>query len=272
MPELPEVETTKRGLQPHLEKQIIVALNIHNPRLRWPVDLDLAKKLPGLVIRSLKRRAKYLLMETDAGTLLIHLGMSGSLRLTSQDDPLKKHDHIELVLSSGQILRLHDPRRFGAFLWTDLPPEEHTLLRHLGPEPLEDAFDSDYLWRTASTRTASLKSIIMNAQIVVGVGNIYANEALHMAGLSPLMSGRKLTKSKAALLTQSIKHVLARSVEIGGTTLRDFIAPDGTPGYFEQQLLVYGRANEPCKHCQTAIIRQIQNQRATYFCPHCQKG
>ena len=270
MPELPEVETTRRDIEDKIIHQTIRKLIIRNPNMRWPVESNLTEKLPGLSIQEVNRRAKYLLLKTAKGHLIIHLGMSGYLRVLEENTPPQKHDHIDLILENGHLLRLHDPRRFGAFLWTEDAPENHPLLNHLGPEPLTEAFKGDTLFRASRNRTVALKTFIMNNDIVVGVGNIYANESLFLSGLNPKKPAKKLTQKQADLLAKNIKKVLKQAIETGGTTLKDFLTPDGTPGYFEQKLNVYGRDGKPCRICQTTIERLVQNQRATYFCPRCQ--
>ncbi len=271
MPELPEVETTKRGIQPNVEQQTIRDIIIRDARLRWPVDTTLPKKLPGLVISAIRRRAKYLLLETERGHLIIHLGMSGNLRVLPHDHPPVKHDHIDLVLNNGYLLRYHDPRRFGCWLWTEAPPEEHDLLKALGPEPLTDAFNADHLLQKAQNRKVAVKTFIMTNAVVVGVGNIYANEALFLSGLHPTRPAHSLTRPEAEQLVGHIKQVLAAAIEQGGTTLKDFLSPSGQPGYFEQKLHVYGRDKQPCPTCGRPVQKTVLNQRAAYFCEHCQK-
>nr|Q31EB2.1 RecName: Full=Formamidopyrimidine-DNA glycosylase; Short=Fapy-DNA glycosylase; AltName: Full=DNA-(apurinic or apyrimidinic site) lyase MutM; Short=AP lyase MutM [Hydrogenovibrio crunogenus XCL-2] len=271
MPELPEVETTRKGIQPKVEGQAIQKIIIRNGKLRWPVDPSLVEKLPGLVVLSIKRRAKYLLLETDQGHLIIHLGMSGNLRVLPQHEPAVKHDHIDLLLENGFLLRYHDPRRFGSWLWTEAPIQEHSLLKSLGPEPLTDAFNAEYLFQKLQGRKTAIKTFIMNNQIVVGVGNIYANESLFLSGIHPTRPAQSLTLTEATKLTAHIKTVLSAAIEQGGTTLKDFLTPDGKPGYFEQKLNVYGRENLPCPQCDSAIEKVVLNQRAAYFCSNCQK-
>ena len=227
--------------------------------------------LRGQTIQQVSRRAKYLLLTTAKGTLILHLGMSGSLRITSPDTPAQKHDHVDIVLGNGQCLRLRDPRRFGAVLWTCDNPQQHALLKQLGPEPLADEFTGEYLFARTRKRKQSIKQLLMDSHIVVGVGNIYANEALFMAGIRPGTAAGRLTRSKTQHLVQCIRQVLDAAIRQGGTTLRDFTASDGKPGYFQQQLAVYGRAGEPCQVCGTAIKLIKQGQRATYYCPHCQR-
>lgn len=273
MPELPEVETTRKGILPKTEQQTIQRLVVRNPHLRWKVDSDLTHSLPGLKIEQIRRRGKYLLLETAEGTLLIHLGMSGNLRVLPIGTPPQKHDHIDLELDNGWLLRLNDPRRFGAFLWHPQsagPVESHTLLAKLGPEPLSDAFNGPYLYQQTRNRTVAIKTLVMNSHVVVGAGNIYANESLFLSHIHPQTPANSLNRAQCETLAQNIKHVLAAAIEQGGTTLKDFMAPDGKPGYFVQKLHVYGRDHLACSVCETPIERLILNQRASYFCPHCQ--
>lgn len=270
MPELPEVEITKRGIESQILHQPIKQVIVRHPRLRWPVPTELAELLPGLVIKNVERRAKYLLLTTDQGVVIIHLGMSGHLRILDESVAAEKHDHIDVVFANGLLLRYHDPRRFGAWLWTREPIEQHRLLIKLAPEPLSDEFNADYLWQKIHTRRAAIKSIIMNNQSVVGVGNIYANEALFLSGLHPLRSANSLTFAECETLVNTIRQVLIQAIEQGGTTLKDFLSPDGKPGYFEQKLFVYNRNNQPCLQCETPIERQVNFQRASYICPKCQ--
>jgi formamidopyrimidine-DNA glycosylase len=270
MPELPEVETVRRGLAPHLTGQVVTGVVVRQPRLRWPVPEELAARLPGQTIRRLDRRAKYLLLRTDAGTAIFHLGMTGRLRLLPASTPLRKHDHVDLALASGHCLRFNDSRRFGALLWTVEPPERHPLLQALGPEPFDAAFSGGYLRQRAEGRTAAVKTFIMDNRVVVGVGNIYANEALFAAGISPLRAAGQLARAECERLASAIREILAEAIHQGGTTLRDFIGGDGKPGYFQQSLRVYDRHGLPCACCGQPIQRCRIGQRATYYCPHCQ--
>lgn len=270
MPELPEVETTRRGIEPHLLGHRIARLTVHNPHLRWPVPVGLENLVAGQSIHTVSRRGKYLLLELDTGTLLIHLGMSGSLRMTQPNDPLLKHDHIELVLDSGKQLRYCDPRRFGSWLWTNQPPAAHPLLAQLGPEPLGRDFTARYLFNSLQGRKQAIKTLIMDSHLVVGVGNIYANEALFMAGIHPQRQGSMLDIGDCTRLVRQIKTVLKNAIHRGGTTLRDFVGGDGKAGYFAQELLVYGRANQPCKTCQSPLQEIRLGQRSTIFCLRCQ--
>ena len=271
MPELPEVETARRGIEPHLLGRIVTAVTVRDRRLRWPVPHALARELTGQAIRSVTRRAKYLLLNTAAGTAILHLGMSGSLRVLAADTPPQKHDHVDLVLDSGRLLRLRDPRRFGTILWTRGDAQQHALLKDLGPEPLEGDFDGDYLFERSRGRKLAVKLFIMNSHIVVGVGNIYASEALFMAAIRPGKAASRVSRAEYAALAKAIKKVLAASIEAGGTTLRDFIREDGEPGYFLQRLRVYDRAGKPCYRCGTPIKQVVTGQRSTYYCTNCQK-
>ena len=270
MPELPEVETVRRGLAPHLTGQVVTGVVVRQPRLRWPVPDELAAQLLGQIIQRVERRAKYLLLRTDAGTVILHLGMTGRLRLLPAATPLQKHDHVDLALASGHCLRFNDSRRFGALLWTAEPPERHSLLQALGPEPFDATFSSIYLYQRAQGHTSTVKTFIMDNRIVVGVGNIYANEALFAAGISPLRPVDRLTEAECDRLVVAIREILTEAIRQGGTTLRDFIGGDGEPGYFQQSLRVYGRHGLPCAACGQPIHRCRIGQRATYHCPRCQ--
>jgi formamidopyrimidine-DNA glycosylase len=270
MPELPEVETTCRGIAPHLLGQCIQRCSVHNAQLRWPVPNVLKKTLPSQTIRAITRRAKYLLLTVDSGTVIVHLGMSGSLRLAKPSEARRKHDHIELLLGNGLCLRYCDPRRFGAWLWTTDDPHQHPLLSHLGPEPLCRDFSARHLQSQLTQRRQPIKTLIMDNRIVVGVGNIYANEALFRAGIHPQRAGDSLNNTECAALVQQIKQVLKQAIQRGGTTLRDFVGGDGKPGYFAQELLVYGRAGDTCHRCQHVLEEIRLGQRSTVFCPHCQ--
>lgn len=270
MPELPEVETTRRGIEPWLQDHTVARVIIRQPKLRWPVSADIGG-LQGQVVRKLTRRGKYILLHTDAGVALIHLGMSGSLRIVEAGLEPRKHDHFDLLLDSGKAVRFHDPRRFGALLWVQDDPLQHPLLRALGPEPLGEGFDGDYLFRQSRSRKVSIKEFIMNSHVVVGVGNIYANEALFLAGIDPRRAAGSVTHEACTALVQTIRQVLAYAIECGGTTLRDFVREDGSPGYFQLELMVYDRTDQPCGRCQTPIRRITQGQRSTWFCPVCQQ-
>jgi formamidopyrimidine-DNA glycosylase len=272
MPELPEVETTRRGISPYIEKASITDAIIRNFSLRWPIDSDLRHILIGQTVQSIHRRAKYLLFKCDSGTLIIHLGMSGKLRILDSNTalPAEKHDHFEIQFDNGHLLRYNDPRRFGAILWTTDPIEQHKLLDHLGPEPLTNEFDDDYLFQQSRSRKCSIKTLIMNGKVVVGVGNIYASEALFLAKIHPKTLSNKLTKNQCVLLAQAIKTILEKAIKAGGTTLKDFRKSDGKPGYFAQELNVYGRKGEVCTQCDDTIAHYKELQRATFFCPSCQ--
>ena len=269
MPELPEVETTRRGILDAVQDHCVLKISVHNPRLRWPVPPELSD-LEGQQVRTITRRGKYLLLEAETGTALIHLGMSGSLRLVSPETPRKTHDHVELLMDSGLTLRLHDPRRFGCFLWLTTPPSEHPLLAKLGPEPLEPDFDGNWLFRYSRGRSAPVKSIIMDSHVVVGVGNIYANEALFRAGIHPLRAAGRISALRYERLANEIKAILAYAIEKGGTTLRDFVNSQGEPGYFQLELDAHGRGGLPCRRCQNAMKEVRLSGRSTVFCPRCQ--
>lgn len=270
MPELPEVETTRRGIEPHLQGRRIARVIVRQPRLRWPVPADLPALLAGQRVERVERRGKYLLIQFEHGTLILHLGMSGSLRIVVTGAVVGKHDHVDFELDSGSTLRLTDPRRFGAVLWQASAAGEHELLASLGPEPLTDAFDGDYLWQRSRGRSAPVKAFLMDSHIVVGVGNIYANEALFATGIHPARQAGRISQARYERLVAEVKRVLARSIVQGGTTLRDFVGGDGKPGYFRQQLLVYGRGGEPCRQCQGVLTEVRLGQRSTVYCRHCQ--
>ena len=270
MPELPEVETTRRGIEPHIDGQTVTSVRVRQPRLRWPVPANLSELIVDQKVCGVKRRGKYLLISFATGDLLIHLGMSGSLRVLPQTAPAAKHDHVEILFDTGLMLRLTDPRRFGAVLWQP-QGELHTLLAKLGPEPLTDAFDVESLQQACKGRSQAIKLLIMNSQVVVGVGNIYANEALFRSGIDPRRAAGKISKARLACLVEEIKSVLGYAITRGGTTLRDFLASDGKPGYFAQELAVYGRAGEPCIQCAKPLKEVRLGQRSTVFCSHCQR-
>lgn len=268
MPELPEVEVSKMGISPHLIGQTVAKLTFRTPKLRWDIPAEL-NKMQGQVIRSISRRAKYLLIETDAGCAIVHLGMSGSLRVLDAEIAPAKHDHVDLKLSNGKVLRYNDPRRFGCWLWSE--DGTHTLLDGLGPEPLTDEFNADYLAQRARNKQVTVKQFIMDNKNVVGVGNIYACESLFMARIAPTRAAKSLSTSEWQALVPTIKRVLKTAIEQGGTTLKDFAQADGKPGYFAQELLVYGKAGEPCSACGSEIRGQKISQRNTFFCCQCQK-
>lgn len=270
MPELPEVETTRRGIEPHIDKQRVTAVRVRQPMLRWAVPANLADLIEGQRVESVARRGKYVLINFAHGDLLIHLGMSGSLRVLPEQTTPGKHDHVDIVFNTGMMIRLTDPRRFGAVLWQP-HGEVHKLLANLGPEPLTELFDVEHLAKACKGRSQAIKLLIMNSHVVVGVGNIYANEALFRSGIDPRRAAGKISKARLARLVEEIKAVLDYAIKRGGTTLRDFLASDGKPGYFAQELLVYGRGGEPCKSCSKALKEIRLGQRSTVFCTHCQR-
>jgi len=270
MPELPEVETTRLGLLPRLQGRALKRIVVRNPRLRWPVPNDLEARLAGLTLHALARRGKYLLFDFGAVTQIVHLGMSGSLRFAGPGEPAALHDHVDWLFDDGATLRLRDPRRFGAVLWTD-DVARHPLLAHLGPEPLTPAFDAAYLHTQCQRRNAAIKQVIMDGQVVVGVGNIYASESLFHAGIRPATAARRLSRPACARLAEAIRQVLTAAIAAGGSSLRDYVASDGELGYFQLQTRVYDRAGLPCKACATPIRRILQGQRASFYCPTCQR-
>ncbi|MCG6941877.1 MAG: bifunctional DNA-formamidopyrimidine glycosylase/DNA-(apurinic or apyrimidinic site) lyase [Thiohalocapsa sp.] len=271
MPELPEVETALRGIAPHLANRRILRLVARERRLRWPVPESVDAVVAGQRITALARRAKYLLLELEHGSLILHLGMSGSLRVLPADTPPGPHDHIDLVLDNGRCLRLRDPRRFGSLHWAEPPVEAHPLLASLGPEPLSPAFDGAYLHRLSRGRRAPVKTFIMDSHVVVGVGNIYASEALHRAGIHPHRPAGRIALPRYQRLAAAIKTVLTAAIAEGGTSLRDFVQEDGNPGYFARALRVYGRTGLPCPTCGTPIRQQRIGQRSSFYCPRCQR-
>ena len=268
MPELPEVETTRRGIEAHVTGETIERIILRETRLRWPISAEVAG-LTGRRIVELGRRGKYILMRLDRGHLIWHLGMSGSMRMLPVGSPAAQHEHVELDFGNGKALKFRDPRRFGALIYCDHDPLEHRLLRSLGPEPLGDNFDADYLYRHCRQRSAAIKNVIMNSQVVVGVGNIYASEALYRAGIRPARAARRISRARIALLVDAVRATLAEAIEHGGTTLQDFTQADGKPGYFRHELQVYGN-RENCKTCGTPIKQVVLGQRASYYCPNCQ--
>lgn len=270
MPELPEVETTRLGLAPLLIGRRITAVTLRRPDLRWPIPREIANLLPGQPILDLRRRAKYLLLDLAPGSALLHLGMSGCLRVVSHELPSGPHDHVDIALDSGRVLRFTDPRRFGCLLWQP-QGETHELLQNLGPEPLSSKFSGDYLFECSRKRTASIKTFLMNQGTVVGVGNIYAAESLFRAGIAPGRAAGKVSRQRYGLLAQAVKEVLTQAIRLGGTTLRDFHHPDGRPGYFKQELFVYGRQGAPCLTCGHPLSGNRLGNRATVWCAHCQR-
>jgi len=271
MPELPEVETTLRGIAPYLESQFISHIILRRHSLRWPIPLLLPNILAGQQLLSIKRRAKYLLFETSLGTLIIHLGMSGTLQLVKKEFALKKHDHVDICLKNDTILRLNDPRRFGAVLWTEEDPNEHKLLSHLGPEPLLEAFTNDWLFMKSRNKKQAVKNFIMDNKVVVGIGNIYATEALFRAGIHPNKAAGKVSKQQYKCLTCEIKNVLHHAIACGGTTLKDFLGSDGKPGYFSIELSIYGRKDLPCTVCGNLIKTIKLAGRTSFYCSTCQQ-
>ena len=270
MPELPEVETTRRGIKPYIDQQTVSQVIVRQAKLRWPVPPEI-HQMEGQLVESVTRRGKYILLETNIGTALIHLGMSGSLRIVEANADVEKHDHVDIVLNTGKSVRLRDPRRFGAFLWTTQNPLKHKLIRSLGPEPLSDDFNADYLYYVSRGRSVSIKQFIMNGHVVVGVGNIYACESLFKSGISPKWPAGKVSKVRYQKLVDEIKIVLANAIEQGGTTLKDFVQVEGSPGYFKQELNVYGRAKMACMQCASPIKQITQGQRSTFYCGKCQR-
>ncbi len=271
MPELPEVETTRRGLLPHLVGRRLQGAVVRNPNLRWPVTRNLSRHLQGEQVVALRRRGKYLLVDCRKGHLLVHLGMSGRLTIVAADEPPRAHDHVDVCLEGHQALRLTDPRRFGAMLWLRSPAEKHVLLRSLGMEPLEGGFTGRSLQEAARGRRIAVKQFLMNGQVVTGVGNIYAAEALFHAGIHPLRSVARISSARWERLAGAVRETLESALAAGGTTLRDFASADGYPGLFQDQCAVYGREGEPCRRCANPIRALRQGQRSTFFCPRCQR-
>ena len=271
MPELPEVETSRRGIEPYLLNKTIKRITIRQHKLRWPIPADLPALAEGQKVREVCRRAKYIYLKLDSGNIIIHLGMSGSLRICTRDSLPEKHDHIDIQVSSNKILRLRDPRKFGCVLWQAADINQHKLINRLGPEPLSDSFNAQYLHDKANNRKCSIKALIMNSHIVVGVGNIYASEALFRASINPKRKAGNISLLRLEKLVSEIKLTLDAAIKQGGTTLRDFTGSDGQPGYFSQKLLVYGRKGESCTQCGEPIKQFNQQARSTFYCPQCQK-
>ena len=269
MPELPEVETSRRGIEPHIIDTRVARVIVRNRSLRWPISKTVDRQLVGETIRSVTRRAKYLLINTDSGSAILHLGMSGSVFIVDRDTPAGVHDHVDIEFDSGKTMRFRDPRRFGSLHWSKTPLQ-HKLLKSLGPEPLGNDFDASYLWEKSRGRRVSVKQFIMNAQVVVGVGNIYASEALFLACINPRRAAGRISLQRYERLVVTIKNVLASAIKAGGTTLRDFYGGDGEAGYFKQQLEAYGREGEPCRRCDAPITAIVQGQRSTFYCKYCQ--
>ncbi len=271
MPELPEVETTRRGLAPHVERQKVTAVSIYDHRLRWPVPHDLPRRLVGRVVDRVDRRSKYLLFRFGKDTFIVHLGMTGSLRVYYDPPPKRAHDHVDLAFGNGAILRYHDPRRFGAMLWSPHSAQPHALLASLGPEPFAPEFNVDYLHAATRRRSVAIKLALMDSHLVVGVGNIYANEALFRAGIRPTRPANKISRDRLARLVDAVRATLSEAISKGGSTLRDYVDSAGNPGYFQHEYNVYGRDGDPCKVCGAAIRSLRQGGRATTFCGHCQR-
>lgn len=272
MPELPEVETTLRGIKPHIILQMIKQIRVRQYQLRWPIIPEINHKVKGKIIHAVERRGKYLLLKTHSGTLILHLGMSGSLRILTSPTPPGKHDHVDVELKNNVLLRFNDPRRFGALLWTEEDPLQHILLAGLGPEPLTQQFSAHYLWQRAQQRKTAIKLFIMDSKIVVGVGNIYANEALFAAGISPVATAQQISLESYTRLVKCIKKILRAAIKQGGTTLKNFANSDGKPGYFKFHLQAYGRNGLPCVICQTPLKEIRLGQRSTVYCPQCQSN
>ena len=271
MPELPEVETVRRGLEPHIVGRVVRDVAVRCRSLREPVPRDLAATLVRHRLGSLTRRGKYLLFHFAHGVLIGHLGMSGSLRLVEAPTPPDKHEHLDIVFGGGAVLRFRDVRRFGLFVWCEGDPTRHRLLANLGVEPLDDAFDGDYLHAAARGRNVAIKNFIMNSSVVTGVGNIYASEALFAAGVHPERAAGRVSRARCGVLAKTIRAVLRKAIKEGGTSLRDFVREDGTPGYFKVSLKVYGREGEPCPTCAKPIKRRVIGQRSSFFCAGCQR-
>lgn len=270
MPELPEVVVTLRGVLPHVLGKKVQAVMVRESRLRWPIPADLPEKLCGMVLLEGRQRGKYLLFRFPQGHLMIHLGMSGNLRIVTADTPAAKHDHVDICFTDHRVLRYSDPRRFGSILWVEGPPERHARLCQLGPEPFSPDFNGDYLYRVSRGKKVAIKPFLMDNRVVVGAGNIYANESLFLSGIKPTLAAGKLSRRRLECLAEQVREVLEKAIVQGGTTLRDFVGGDGKPGYFKQQLLVYGRGGMPCLRCQT-VLREIRlGQRSTVYCPSCQ--
>jgi formamidopyrimidine-DNA glycosylase len=279
VPELPEVETIRRGIEPHVVGRTIEKVVVRDRRLRWPIARGFENKLAGKRIRAVGRRGKYLLLDLDGGPagaagpgrVILHLGMTGNVTLLEPGRAVRKHDHFDLELSGNLLLRFNDPRRFGAALWWPTSRAQHALIRHMGPEPLTDAFNADYLVKLARKRSAPVKNFLMDGRIVVGVGNIYAVEALYRAGIRPMRQAGRVTRAEYARLVEAVRAVLNDAIAAGGTTFRDFRDSNGEPGYFVQKLFVYDRAGQPCRKCKAPIKRLVIGQRSSYYCPRCQK-
>ncbi|MGB5325277.1 MAG: bifunctional DNA-formamidopyrimidine glycosylase/DNA-(apurinic or apyrimidinic site) lyase [Pseudomonadales bacterium] len=271
MPELPEVETTRRGIAPHVVGKTITAVDVRERRLRWPIAKNFASRLTGAPVLQVQRRAKYLLFELPQGYFMLHLGMSGSLRVADADEALRKHDHLVITLSCGRQLRFNDPRRFGSALWLGERPQQHALLCSLGPEPFDQHLAPDYLFMQSRKRKVAVKNFVMDNHVLVGVGNIYANEALFMSGIRPRRAAGRVSRDEYERLLANIRMVLSDSIKMGGSTLRDFVGGDGMPGYFQQTLRVYGRAGQACNVCAATIKQVTVGQRSSFYCANCQR-
>lgn len=270
MPELPEVETTLRGIEPHVTGKVLTKVVVRNASLRWPIPVAMLEGLTGKKVTRVERRAKYLLLHTDSACILLHLGMSGSLRVLDSSEPSTKHDHVDLEFANTKLIRFNDPRRFGCCMVINEPVEHHKLLASLGPEPLSNDFDGDYLFARSRGKSQAVKNFIMDGKVVVGVGNIYASESLFESGVRPTMAAKRVSKARYHELAKQIKLVLAKAIRAGGTTLNDFTQTDGKPGYFRHELQVYARAGEPCNRCGSVIQSKVVGQRNTFFCVSCQ--
>lgn len=271
LPELPEVETTRRGIRPFVLGQRLIGAEVRNPGLRWPVPDDLSQCVSGQQVRDVRRRGKYLLIDLASGSVIVHFGMSGSLRIVPAGSAAGPHDHVDMVIGSGDRLRLRDPRRFGCVLWTDGDPLRHALLAALGPEPLAEPFDGLYLYRRSRGRRTAVKNFIMDSRIVAGIGNIYANEALFRSRIHPTRPCGRISAVRYQRLADAIQTVLREAIKAGGTTLRDFYGGTGEAGYFTARLAAYDRVGEACQHCAGPIRRRVIGQRASYYCPRCQR-
>ena len=271
MPELPEVETTRRGIAPHVTGRRVVRIDVYDSRLRWPVPADLDARMRGRTIDRVDRRSKYLLFHAGDAALLVHLGMTGTLRVFHAPPPRRTHDHVDIVLDDGTLLRYHDPRRFGAMLWLPASRDGHPLLDALGPEPFDTQFDAAYLWRTTRSRRAAIKLVLMDNHVVTGVGNIYANEALFRAGIHPATRANRLSKARLDRLVGAVRDVLQAAIAKGGSTLRDYVGSDGASGYFQLDYFVYGREGEACRACGEPVRQRRQGGRSSFFCPRCQR-
>lgn len=272
MPELPEVETTRRGVAPHVIGRRVERIVVYDSRLRWPVPADLDARMRGRTIDRVDRRSKYLLFHAGDSALLVHLGMTGTLRVFRNPHPRRTHDHVDIVLDDGTLLRYHDPRRFGAMLWLPATRDGHPLLDSLGPEPFDAAFDADHFWRATRARRGPIKAALMDNRVVTGVGNIYANEALFRAGIHPGTPANRLSRPRLARLVDAVRDVLSAAIAKGGSTLRDYVGSDGSAGYFQLEYYVYGRAGEACRVCGSPIAQSRLGQRSAFHCPRCQRA